>query len=104
MPVINSLSTSSIKKLKRVSDKVTTTPQSTGINNRRRLGGTQGGGDDVTSIYPCIVTSVTTTAVYGVRVSNPTGTPFLIAPLSYQDTNFSIGTTIMASEYTAITL
>ena len=43
MPVINSLSTSSIKKLKRVSDKVTTTPQSTGINNRRRLGGTQGG-------------------------------------------------------------
>ncbi len=56
MPVINSLSTSSIKKLKRVSDKVTTTPQSTGINNRRRLGGTQGGGGGDATVRPAKLT------------------------------------------------
>lgn len=57
-----------------------------------------------TSIYPCIVTSVTSTAVYGVKLSSPTAEPFLIAPLSYQDTNLSVGNVIMATEYIAITL
>lgn len=61
-----------------------------------------GGGD--TNVYPCIVTSITSTAVYGVKMENPTETPFLIAPLSYQDTNLSVGNVIMATEYTAITL
>lgn len=71
-----------------------------------QYGGGSGGGGEAgdTNVYPCIVTSVTDTALYGVKLENPTGSPFLIAPLSFQDTNLSVGNVIMATEYTAVTL
>lgn len=103
MANINTFSDDGTRRIVRTVRQVERSPLNT-PTYRRKSRSRASGATEAQSVFPCVVTSVSNTSVFAVKLTNQTGTPFLVAALSYQDTNLSIGNVIMAAEHVAITL
>ena len=104
MANINSFDDNGVKRIVRAVRNVERSPLNSPTYRRKSRSRASTGPSGDTSVFPCIVTTVSSTSIFAVKLSDPTGTPFLVVPLSYQDTNLSAGNVIMATEYTAVTL